>query len=247
MKIFVEGDKYELGKASGKLAAKFIKDAILKNGAADIILATGNSQIGTLEQLVKEDIDWDKVIMFHLDEYVGLPESHSASFRKYLKRRFLEKISPLKASYLINGEIDPLIECERLNNIIEKYSIDVALVGIGENGHLAFNDPPADFVTNQPYITVNLNDTCKQQQVSEGWFQSVDKVPEQAISMSINQILKSKYIICSVPDSRKATAVKNCIEHPVSNLFPASILQLHPNCSIFLDKLSSVFLHKKDN
>lgn len=247
MKIFVERDKDKLGKASGKLAAKFIKNAIVQKGAANIILATGNSQIGTLEQLVKEDIDWDKVIMFHLDEYVGLPESHSASFRKYLKRRFLEKISPLKASYLINGEIDPIVECKRLNNIIGKYSIDLALVGIGENGHLAFNDPPADFVTNLPYMIVRLNEACKQQQVSEGWFQSIDKVPEKAISMSINQILKSKYIICSVPDKRKATAVKNCVEHPVSNLFPASILQLHPNCSIFLDKLSSGFLHIKDN
>jgi glucosamine-6-phosphate deaminase len=148
---------------------------------------------------------------------------------------------------LIDGEIDPLIECKRLNNIIEKYPIDVALVGIGENGHLAFNDPPADFVTNQPYIIVSLSEGCKQQQVSEGWFQSIDKVPERAISMSINQILKSKYIICSVPDSRKATAVKNCVEHPVSNLFPASILQLHPNCSIFLDKLSSALLHIKDD
>ncbi|HEY5370905.1 MAG TPA: glucosamine-6-phosphate deaminase [Hanamia sp.] len=247
MKIFVEKDKDELGKASGKLAAKFIKNAILKNGVANIILATGNSQNATLKQLVEEDIDWDKVVMFHLDEYVGLPESHSASFRKYLKRKFLEEVSTLKASYLINGEIDPLIECKRLNNIIENYPIDVALVGIGENGHLAFNDPPADFVTKQPYIIVSLNEKCKQQQVSEGWFQSIDKVPERAISMSINQILKSEYIICSVPDSRKATAVKNCVEHPVSNLFSASILQLHPNCSIFLDKLSSALLHIKDD
>src|SRR5665213_1349092 len=247
MKIFVEKDKDELGKASGKLAAKFIKNAILKNGVANIILATDNSQNATLKQLVKEDIDWNKVVVFHLDEYIGLPESHSASFRKYLKRRFLQEVSTLKASYLINGEIDPLIECKRLNNIIENYPIDVALVGIGENGHLAFNDPPADFVTKQPYIIVSLNEKCKQQQVSEGWFQSIDKVPERAISMSINQILKSEYIICSVPDSRKATAVKNCVEYPVSNLFSASILQLHPNCSIFLDKLSSALLHIKDD
>jgi len=246
MKIFVEKNKDGLGEASGKLAAKFIKNAILKNGVANIILATGNSQIGTLKQLVKEDIEWNKVVMFHLDEYVGLPESHPSSFRRFLKRRFLEKVPSLKTSYLINGEKDALIECNRLNNIIENYPIDVALVGIGENGHLAFNDPPADFATYQPYILVSLNKACKQQQVSEGWFRSIDEVPARAISMSCNQILKSQYIICAVPDSRKAIAVKYCTENPVSNMFPASILQLHSDCSVFLDKFSSSLLDFKN-
>ena len=180
--------------------------------------------------------------MFHLDEYIGLPESSPASFRKYLKERFLAKVPPLKASYLVNGEADAVEECNRLNALIQQYPIDVAFVGIGENGHLAFNDPPADFDTEEPFIIVTLDALCRKQQYNEGWFNTMEDVPNQAISMSIKQIMKSKYIICAVPDSRKATAVKNCLEQPVSNLFPASILQLHPDCNCFLDKPSAALL-----
>jgi glucosamine-6-phosphate deaminase len=180
--------------------------------------------------------------MFHLDEYIGLPESSKASFRRYLKERFLEKVAPLKASYLINGETDPVTECNHINSIIERHPIDVALVGIGENGHLAFNDPPADFDTEQPYIVVNLEEACRKQQYGEGWFTSIEEVPKQAISMTIKQISKSKHIICFVPDGRKAKAVKECLELPVSNLYPASVLQLHPECTYFLDESSSAFL-----
>lgn len=180
--------------------------------------------------------------MFHLDEYIGLPESSPASFRKYLMDRFLEKVPPLKASYLVNGEADPVMECRRLNGIIERHPVDVALVGIGENGHLAFNDPPADFDTELPYIIVNLNEECRKQQYNEGWFKSVDDVPRKAISMSVRQICRSKRIICSVPDTRKAEAVKNCLEKSVSNQFPASILQMHSNCICFLDKFSAALL-----
>jgi glucosamine-6-phosphate deaminase len=242
MKIIITNNPGQLGKSAGRAAAELIREAIEKKGQANIILATGTSQFETLKQLITEDIDWSKVVMFHLDEYIGLPESSPASFRKYLKERFLEKVAPLKASYLVNGETDPATECERLNELIKKNPIDVALVGIGENGHLAFNDPPADFETNQPYIVVELDDECRQQQYGEGWFKSIHDVPHQAISMSIKQILKSKHIICSVPDKRQAKAVKDCLEEQVSNIFPASILQLHNNCTYFLDRASAGLL-----
>lgn len=243
MEIILTNDPVQLGKSAGKAAAELIKQAIEQNGQANIILATGSSQFETLKQLIVEkDIDWSKVVMFHLDEYIGLQESSKASFRKYLKERFLEKVPSLKASYLVNGESDPVSECRRLNSLIELHPIDVALVGIGENGHLAFNDPPADFDTKEPYIIVQLEEQCRRQQYNEGWFQSVSDVPTRAISMSISQICKSKHIICSVPDSRKAKAVKDCLEEPVSNLFPASILRLHPNCTYYLDKQSSALL-----
>ncbi|WP_276348098.1 glucosamine-6-phosphate deaminase [Daejeonella sp. JGW-45] len=243
MEVIIKNDPVELGKAAGIAAAGLIRDAVARNGKANIILATGASQFETLKQLVSQtDIDWSKVVMFHLDEYIGLPESSVASFRKYLKERFLNKVPALKAVHLINGETDPAGECARLNEIIEKSPIDVALVGIGENGHLAFNDPPADFDVEDPYIIVNLDEACRKQQFNEGWFKSVEDVPRKAISMSIKQILKSKAIICSVPDARKAQAVKDCLENPVSNLFPSSILQGHSNCSFYLDKESSGLL-----
>lgn len=243
MEVFIKTDPIELGRAAGKVAGDLIRKTLVEKGQVNIILATGVSQFETLKQLVSEPgIDWSKVVMFHLDEYIGLPESSPASFRKYLKERFIAKVPALKEVHLIDGEAGPEGECERLNSLIEKYPIDVALVGIGENGHLAFNDPPADFDTEKPFITVTLEEQCRKQQYNEGWFERVDDVPQQAISMSIKQIFKSKYIICSVPDSRKAAAVKNCLEKSVSNLHPASILQLHPNCIYFLDKTSAALL-----
>lgn len=242
MKIIIRNNPVELGRSAGTAAAAIIKEAIKNNGQANIILATGASQFETLKDLITQDIDWNKVVMFHLDEYIGLPESHPASFRKYLKERFLNKVSSLRAFYLINGEGDAAAECRCLNEIISKHPIDVALVGIGENGHLAFNDPPANFDTTQPYIVVDLDRDCRKQQMNEGWFETIDEVPKQAISMSIKQILKSKHIICSVPDNRKAKAVKDCLEQPVSNLYPASILQQHNQCTFFLDKASASLL-----
>jgi glucosamine-6-phosphate deaminase len=182
--------------------------------------------------------------MFHLDEYIDLPVTHPASFRKYLQEKFISKVPPLKATYLINGEINPQAECDRLGKLISNHPIDVALVGVGENGHLAFNDPPADFTTEIPYIIVALDEACRQQQLGEGWFKSLEEVPPRAISMSVKQILKSKIIICSVPDSRKAIAVKNTMEQNVSNLYPASILQTHADCRFYLDKHSAAKLSK---
>lgn len=243
MKIQISQDPHELGQMAGTDAANLILKTLAEKGSANIILATGTSQFETLDQLVHEpNIDWTKVVMFHLDEYIGLPMTHEGSFRKYLQDRFLSKVGPLKAVHLIDGQADPLVECVRLGKIIAQHPIDVALVGIGENGHLAFNDPPADFETDQAYIVVDLDDPCRHQQYGEGWFGSMDEVPRQAISMSIKQIMKSKNIICSVPDSRKAEAVKNTLENLVDNLYPASILQLHPDCIIYLDQSSAALL-----
>jgi glucosamine-6-phosphate deaminase len=243
MEVCIKEDSVELGRAAGKVAADLVKKAIDRKGQVNIILATGVSQFETLKQLISETgIDWSKVVMFHLDEYIGLPESSPASFRKYLKERFVQKIPALKACHFIDGERDPVAECDRLSDIIEKHPIDVALVGIGENGHLAFNDPPADFITEKPFIIVNLEEKCRRQQFNEGWFDAVDDVPLQAITMSIKQICKSEHIVCSVPESRKAEAVKNCLAQPISNLYPGSILQSHPNCTYFLDKSSAAQL-----
>jgi glucosamine-6-phosphate deaminase len=230
-----------LGEAAGNSAALKIESAIHDNNESNIILATGASQFSTLHTLVNYDIiDWSKVTIFHLDEYVGLSENHPASFRLYLKQRFLEKVGEVKNFHFINGSADnPQDECERLKRLIEVVNIDVALVGIGENGHLAFNDPPADFDITDPYIVADLDEKCRMQQVGEGWFNGQEDVPSQAISMSIEQIMKSKSIICSVPDARKAQAVKDCVLGEVSNLHPASILQNHENCIIYLDKHSA--------
>jgi glucosamine-6-phosphate deaminase len=244
-RIHIYNDHYQLGQAAGIAAASLIREAIHKNGTANIILATGTSQFETLNQLISEkDIDWSKVVMFHLDEYIGLPINHPASFRKYLQDRFISKVPSLKAAHLINGEAAAHSECNKIGSVILKHPIDVALVGIGENGHLAFNDPPADFKTEEPYIIVELDELCRNQQLGEGWFKSFEEVPVQAISMSVKQVLRSKHIICSVPGERKALAVKNTLEQPVSNMYPASILRQHIDCTFYLDKFSSALLSK---
>ncbi|MEJ7693950.1 glucosamine-6-phosphate deaminase [Daejeonella sp.] len=245
MQIVIKPNPLELGIAAGKAAAELIRKAIVETGKANIILATGASQFETLTQLIKEDVDWSRVTMFHLDEYIGLPESSPASFRKYLQERFLAHVPSLKAVYLVNGETAPEKECQRLGDLITQNPIDVALVGIGENGHLAFNDPPADFDTEEPYLVVSLDEECRKQQLGEGWFKTIDDVPKQAISMSVKQILKAKHIICSVPDKRKAEAVRNCLEQAVSNQYPSSILQRHGNCLLYLDTDSAGLLVKE--
>ena len=248
MEIKIYQNPEELGRAAGSAAAAIIREVIAKKGNAAIILATGTSQFYTIDQLIAEkDINWSKVTMFHLDEYLQLPITHPASFRKYLQERFIAKVPPLHQAFLINGEANELQECYRLGNIITQCKIDVALVGIGENGHLAFNDPPANFETEQPYLVVELDEDCRKQQMGEGWFADIDEVPKKAISMSVKQILKSKHIICSVPDARKALAVKNTVNEKVSNLYPASILQQHPNCTLYLDQASAVLLADANN
>jgi len=241
MEIVISETKQALGKEAALRGAGFIRAAIRERGEANIILATGASQFEMLHALVKEKIDWSRVIAFHLDEYIGLTKTHPASFRRYLKERFADLVSPGTFVY-INGETDPEQECTRLGKLISKHPIDVAFVGIGENGHLAFNDPPADIETEESYIVVNLDEDCRHQQMGEGWFATLGDVPEKAISMSIKQILKSKTIICSVPDLRKAKAVKNTLEGSVTPAVPASVLQRHNAVWLYLDKESASML-----
>ena len=241
MEITIFENKAALGEAAALKGAEFINRAIKEKGSASIIVATGASQFEMLGALIREEIDWSRVTAFHLDEYIGIPLTHPASFRKYLKERFVDQV-PLKAFHYINGEVHSTEELVRLNSLISQHDIDVAFVGIGENGHLAFNDPPADFNTEEPYLEVELDMECRRQQLGEGWFSSLEEVPHKAISMSIRQIMKSKTIICSVPDSRKARAVKNSLEEPVSPLIPASILTTHDDAWIFLDQDSASLL-----
>lgn len=243
MQISIFPSARELGMAAGKRAANAIREAIAQQGQANIILATGTSQFHTLETLVADtDIDWSLVTAFHLDEYIGIPDTHGASFRKYLRERFIEKVAPLANFHLINGEHDPTKECARLASLIADKNIDVALIGIGENGHLAFNDPPADFLTKQPYIIVELDMDCRKQQLGEGWFANIDEVPRHAISMSVHHILQSRYIICSVPDQRKAKAVHECLAGAIDPMHPASALLQHNHCDIMLDTSSASLL-----
>ena len=241
MEIVISNTKQELGKRAAVQGAELIHRAILENGKANIIVATGASQFEMLAELVKENIDWSVVTAFHLDEYVGMSELHPASFRRYLKERFVDIVSPKEFIY-VNGESDPYLECSRLGQLIGKHPIDVAFVGIGENSHLAFNDPPADFEIEDAYLVVELDEDCRRQQLCEGWFPTINDVPEKAISMSIKQIMKSKAIICCVPDLRKAEAVKKTVEGPVKPAIPASIIRQHEATWLYLDKDSASML-----
>ncbi|WP_332696904.1 glucosamine-6-phosphate deaminase [Bosea sp. (in: a-proteobacteria)] len=234
--IRILADKQELGRQAAALGAQTIRAAIARHGEANIIVATGASQFEMLQNLVAaEGIDWSKVTAFHLDEYVGLSESHPASFRGYLEERFLAPLAVKPAFIPVNGEGDPVAETERLNALIAGRRIDLCFAGIGENCHLAFNDPPADFETEKPYIVVTLDEACRNQQFGEGWFESLQAVPERAISMSVRQILKSELIVLSVSDARKAKAVRDALEGEISPLHPASILRQHPNTVMFID------------
>lgn len=238
-------DKKSLAAAAANHAATIIREAIAARGKARIIAATGASQFEFLAALTAmPGIDWRRVEMFHLDEYVGLPETHPASFCKYLRERLIDKVG-IGQYHLLSGTKDPGKLMKRIGDKLQLSQIDVAFVGVGENGHLAFNDPPADFETLEPYAIVTLDDACRRQQLNEGWFPTFNDVPKQAISMTIQQILKAKEILCMVPDARKAQAVKNCFSGPVSNLAPASILQNHANTTVYLDAASSSLLDPK--
>lgn len=241
MQFQVFDDKNQMGQQAATDAAVAIRAAIAERGEANIIVATGASQFETLQHLVQSPgIAWDKVTAFHLDEYVGIELTHPASFRLYLWKRFVSLLPlPLKTFHYLSGEDDANAECDRVGQIIQQHPIDVALVGIGENGHLAFNDPPADFETDSPYLVVDLDEACRKQQLGEGWFKTLEDVPKQAISMSVKQIMKSKLIVCSVPDERKSLAVQKCIEGPIDPHAPASILQHHEHTTIYLDQPSA--------
>ena len=246
MNITIKDSKLEMSVAAAKSGADLLRRVLTERGEASIIVATGASQIDMLGCLLKEPgIRWDRVTVFHLDEYVGLSIEHPASFRGYLWSRFHSKLPlPVRAFHYIDGEADTEAEVKRVGELISRVTIDVAFIGIGENGHIAFNDPPADFETNDAYIVVELDEACRQQQLGEGWFGSIDEVPATAISMSVNQIMASRSIICTVPDERKAQAVAACIEGPVSETAPASILQRHADCSLFLDSAAASKLHQ---
>lgn len=235
MDVVVEFDAERMGRRAAQNGAQFIRGAIAQRGDANIIVATGASQFTMLAALVQAGgIDWGKVTGFHLDEYIGLPLSHPASFRGYLKKRFVNLV-PIREFHYIDGEADAAAECRRVGDILAQHPVDVAFVGIGENGHLAFNDPPADFETDKPYLVVDLDDACRGQQFGEGWFPTLDDVPARAISMSIRQIMKAAAIVCTVPDRRKAEAVRAAVEGPVTPDIPSSILQQHEQATLYLD------------
>ena len=245
MIVKVFKDKTSLAQAAAEEARTVIRDAIRDREGARIIAATGNSQLQFLNALTQaKDIDWKKVEMFHLDEYVGLPITHAASFRKYLREHLIDKTGITNYHFLA-GDHDVEKILRDTAKALLAAPIDIAFVGIGENGHLAFNDPPADFETEEPFLLVKLDEACRRQQVGEGWFADVSQVPQKAISMSVRQILKARQIICIVPDARKANAVKLCVEGEVSPNAPASILRTHPATTIYLDRESAASLSPK--
>ncbi len=238
MKIIVSETAKELGKKAAELAAQYLKERIEQNGYARIVVSTGASQFETFQALIASNIEWNKVEMFHLDEYFDLPESHPASFRKYLKERFVSKVN-LQAVNFVEGTAENIADVSK--KLLEK-PVDLGLIGIGENAHIAFNDPPADFTTTDPYILVELNESCKKQQVGEGWFATMDDVPARAVSMSIHRIMQCKKIISCVPHAVKAAAVASTINNELSNQIPATMLKTHSDWTLLLDKASAALL-----
>jgi glucosamine-6-phosphate deaminase len=241
LKVF--NDKVALGNAAAEQAASAIRRAIAQHGCARIIAATAASQFEFLDVLTRtKEIDWARVEAFHLDEYVGLPISHPGSFRKMLLEQLVRKTG-ISSYHLLDGDAVDLSEVlRRVGSELASAPIDIAFLGIGENGHIAFNDPPADFDTEEPYIIVDLDEACRQQQVGEAWFANISQVPKHAISMSVRQILKAREILAVVPDARKAQAVKACLEGDISPVAPASILRTHPNATVYLDRNSASLL-----
>ncbi len=233
-----------MAAAAAHQATSLLNAAIAERGMAVFVVATGASQFGFLAALTTQKVDWSKTVMFHLDEYLGLSEQHPASFRRYLRERLVAQVHPGEVFFIQGEASNPRAECDRLNRLISGYQVDVAFVGIGENGHLAFNDPPADFDTEEAYILVVLNEACRRQQLGEGWFPSLDEVPHRAISMSIRQIMRVRAILCVVPEQRKSLAVYNTLDSEISPAHPASILRQHPNVTLFLDADSSSLLER---
>lgn len=243
LKVF--SNKTSLGQAAAAQAAVAMQAAIAERGTARIVAAAAASQFEFLEALTSTpNIDWRSIELFHLDEYVGLPLEHPASFRTFLREHLIEK-SGISNFHFLAGERDPAAVCREVGQALGRAPVDVAFIGIGENGHLAFNDPPADFETEEPYLVVELDEACRRQQVGEGWFPTLVDVPQKAISMSVRQILKAQEIICVAPDARKAQAVKDCFAGEMSPLAPASILRTHPNTTVFLDVNSATLLDPK--
>ena len=238
MAVYILDNSEELGEKAADLIAKKLNEAIEKRGQARIILSTGASQFETIKYLVEKNVDWEKVTMFHLDEYLELPETHKASFRRYLKERFTSKV-PVKVHF-VNTEGDVEENLKELTREIRKDIIDIGVIGIGENGHIAFNDPPADFETQEAYRIVALEERCRKQQLNEGWFPTLDEVPFKAVSMTPYQIMQCETIVSSVPGERKAEAVRNTLKSEEdTNMVPATLLKTHKDWHLFLDKESS--------
>ena len=244
--IRLHDSKQDNADAAAAFGAAAIRETIAARGAANIVIATGASQFEMLEALVAAPgIDWSKVTAFHLDEYIDMPETHPASFRKYLKERFTGKLPTLGAFHFIAGDAPDLdAELARINALLDAHPIDVMFAGIGENGHLAFNDPPADFESTIAYKVVQLEERCRRQQFGEGWFPTFDDVPTEAISMTVQRIVSARVIVLTVPDERKAEAARHVLEGPVTNMWPGSILQQHPDCHAFLDRAAASQLTK---
>lgn len=234
MIITISENASALGAAAARLSGARLREAIARNGEARLVLSTGLSQFETLAALLEEDVDWPKTEIFHLDEYIGIPVTHKASFRKYLQERFVDFIACRKFhSVDTEGDIGRTIA--DLTNEIRKKPVDVGLIGIGENGHIAFNDPPADFATREAFIVVTLDERCKRQQVGEGWFRSVEEVPGQAVSMTVRQIMQCRTIVSAVPHRVKAEAVHKTLTSGLSNMIPATMLKQHADFHLFLD------------
>jgi glucosamine-6-phosphate deaminase len=246
MMIAVHADRATLGTAAAAEAADALRHTLATTGRASLVVATGTSQLEVLAAFAAAPgIAWDRVTLFHLDEYCGIPAHHSASFRRYLRERFFDLLPAQPAAFhWIGADDDPAAECRRLAGLVPAGDFDLLLCGIGENGHLAFNDPPADFTASDPYLVVALDEACRRQQVGEGWFPAIDAVPTHAISMSIPRIMAARTIICSVPDERKAVAVRGTVEGPVSPTVPASILQRHADCRLHLDRAAASLLER---
>lgn len=245
MKIDISDNKNEMGSRAADQAAAIICAAIAERNEARVIFASAASQFEFIEALLAHaEIDWSKVCGFHLDEYVGLAADHPASFRRFLKERLLAKLPcPVKRFTFVGGDApDTAAECARLEAAIREKPVDLACIGIGENGHIAFNDPPADFETDAAYAVVALDEVCRRQQVGEGWYPNLDSVPTHAFSMTVPQILAAREIVVVVPDDRKAKAVSMAVDGPLTNMCPSSILRTHPRCTLFLDKPAASLL-----
>jgi glucosamine-6-phosphate deaminase len=239
LQIKILSDKTSLSRAAAEHASNSLRSLLAEKTAVRLVAATGASQLEFLEALSSAaDIDWSRVELFHLDEYVGLPAAHPASFRNYLYERLINKTG-IKRFHPLDGESNPEAVAKEVGRELLSSPIDLTFVGIGENGHLAFNDPPADFETDEPYLLVTLDQACRQQQVNEGWFANLEQVPAKAISMSVRQILRTREIIAVVPDRRKAAAVKACFAGAISPAEPASALRKHRQVTVYLDRESA--------
>ena len=224
MKIDISDNKNEMGSRAADQAAAIICAAIAERNEARVIFASAASQFEFIEALLAHaEIDWSKVCGFHLDEYVGLAADHPASFRRFLKERLLAKLPcPVKRFTFVGGDApDTAAECARLEAAIREKPVDLACIGIGENGHIAFNDPPADFETKAAYAVVALDEVCRLQQVGEGWYPNLDAVPTHAFSMTVPQIMAAGTIVVTVPDERKAKAVSMAVDGPLTNMCPS--------------------------